>query len=99
MQRDVQVNGVAVFILCLTVLHPATANMLGAKANHILTPKRDEPQEVKREAGLCADRMSRLILSYLIIGPCVMPWRAARTGARGKLLSPPSRHGLRVSDP
>ena len=49
----------------------AVADMLAAHAHHIAAPLRRVEQQCEREARLGADRMMRLELRDLVIGPSV----------------------------
>ena len=61
-QRDINVDRVAMLVLRLPEFDPAIAHVLRTESNGILTTAAGVEQQVKREACLAANRVSIAIL-------------------------------------
>ena len=63
-QRDINVDRVAMLVLRLPEFDPAIAHVLRTESNGILTPAARVEQQVEREACLAANRVSIAVLRY-----------------------------------
>ena len=72
MQRNIDVNRIAMFVLRLTKADSTVTNVLAAKTRSIFAPARSKAQQVESEPGLRSERVPFVILSNLFVGPSVM---------------------------
>jgi len=73
MQRNIDVDRIAVFVLCLSEADSVVPNVLAAEAGSIFAPARCVTQQVQGESRLRTNRMSPVKLFNLFVGPGVMP--------------------------